>query len=126
MHARRADSQKLPAELTDAELLTTVLGPSTALSCEWLTTTHDGLRAIALLSPTELIDHGFKGGAVDKLGAVFEIARRYGECEWKIGEPFRAPATSTRTSASTWPQKSASTSTRCCSTTSTASSATSS
>lgn len=89
MHARRADSQKLPAELTDAELLTTVLGPSTALSCEWLTTTHDGLRAIALLSPTELIDHGFKGGAVDKLGAVFEIARRYGECEWKIGEPFR-------------------------------------
>jgi DNA repair protein RadC len=89
VHQRHPDSCKLPAELTDAELLTTVLGPSTALSCEWLTTTHDDLRAIALLSPAELSQHGFKGGAVDKLGAVFELAKRYGECEWKIGEPLR-------------------------------------
>ena len=92
VHQRRSDSHKLPAELSDAELLTTVLGPSTALSCEWLTTTHDGLRTIALLSPTELIEHGFKGGAVDKLSAVFELAKRYGESEWKIGEPLRGSA----------------------------------
>jgi len=41
VHQRRPDSHKLPAELTDAELLTKVLGPSTALSCEWLATTYD-------------------------------------------------------------------------------------
>jgi hypothetical protein len=33
-HPHRDDGHKLPAELTDAELLTGVLGPSTALSCE--------------------------------------------------------------------------------------------
>jgi hypothetical protein len=44
VHQRRPDSDKLPAELTDAELLTRLLGPSTALSCEWLMTTYDDLQ----------------------------------------------------------------------------------
>jgi hypothetical protein len=82
---RRPDSHKLPAELTDAELLTKVLGPSIALSCEWLTTTYDDLRAIALLSHADLSHHGLTTGAIHKLGAVFEIAKRYGECEWSRG-----------------------------------------
>ena len=43
VHQRRPDTHKLPAELSAAELLTKVLGPSTALSCEWLTTTYDDL-----------------------------------------------------------------------------------
>ena len=89
VHQRRPNAHKLPAELSDAELLTAVLGPSTALSCEWLTTKHDNFRAIAVLTPPELLEHGFTTGAVHRLSAVFEIARRYGEREFKIGEPFR-------------------------------------
>ena len=89
VHQRRPDSRKLPAEFTDAELLTKVLGPSTALSCEWLTTTYDDLHTIAFLSHADLSEHGFTSGAIDKLSAVFEIAKRYGEREWKAGEPLR-------------------------------------
>jgi DNA repair protein RadC len=89
IHQRRPDTHKLPAEFTDAELLTKVLGPSTALSCEWLTTTYDDLHTIALLSHPDLSEHGLTSGAIDKLGAVFEIAKRYGEREWKVGQPLR-------------------------------------
>ncbi len=38
VHFRRSDPQKLPADLSDAELLTTLVGPRLALSCEWLIT----------------------------------------------------------------------------------------
>jgi DNA repair protein RadC len=87
---RRNGARPLPAEHTDAELLTTVLGPSTALSCLWLSTTYDDLREMAAVpAAAELREHGFTTGAVDKLGAVFEIAKRYGEKEWKIGAPLR-------------------------------------
>jgi DNA repair protein RadC len=89
VHLRRPCSCKLPAEFTDAELLTKVLGPSTALSCEWLTTTYDDLHTIALLSHTDLSQHGLTSGAIEKLTAVFEIAKRYGEREWRPGEPLR-------------------------------------
>jgi DNA repair protein RadC len=86
---RRDRGQRLPTELSDAELLATVLGPSTALSCQWLTTKHDNFREIAVLSPAELLEHGFTTGAVHRLSAVFEIAKRYGEHEFRAGEPFR-------------------------------------
>ncbi len=86
---RRPDARKLPAELTDAELLTVLLGPSTALSCQWIMTKNDDLRTIATLSPAELLQHGFTSGAVNRMGAVFEIAKRYGEREFKPGEPLR-------------------------------------
>jgi len=88
-HQRRPGCCKPPAEFTDAELMTKVLGPSTALSCEWLTTTYDDLHAIAILSPTDLSHHGLTTGAIYKLGAVFAIAKRYGEREWEVGEPLR-------------------------------------
>jgi len=88
VHQRCPTKHRLPAELSDAELLTTVLGPSTALSCEWLTTTHDGFREIAVLPPDELLEHGFTTGTVNRISAVFEIAKRYGEKAWKIGEPL--------------------------------------
>ncbi len=81
VHQRRPDSRKLPPKLTDAELLTSVLGPASALSCEWLTTKYDGFRVIAVLTPAELLEHGLTTGAINKLGAVFEIAKRYGERE---------------------------------------------
>jgi DNA repair protein RadC len=89
---RRPDTRKLPAEYSDAELLATVLGPSTTPLCERLTLQHDGFREIGLLGPAELIEHGFTTGAVHRLSAVFEIAKRYGEQEFKPGEPLRGSA----------------------------------
>jgi DNA repair protein RadC len=87
---QRPDSRhKLPAELSDAELLAAVLGPASSLSCQWITTKHDSFREIADLSPGELLEHGFTTTAVNRMGAVFEIAKRYGEREWKIGAPLR-------------------------------------
>jgi DNA repair protein RadC len=86
---RSPAGHKLPAELTDSELLTSVLGPASSLGCQWLTSTHDSFREIAVLPPAELVEHGLTTGAVNRLSAVFEIAKRYGEREWKIGEPLR-------------------------------------
>ena len=89
VHQHRPNAHKLPGELSDAELLTAVLGPATALSCQWLTTKHDDFRAIAVLSPAELLEHGFSTGTANRLSAVFEIAKRYGEKEFKPGAPLR-------------------------------------
>ena len=111
--SRRPDTRKLPSEYTDAELLTTVLGPSTAPFCEQLTTNHDGFRAIGFLSPAELIEHGFTTGAVHRLSAVFEIAKRYGQPSGRPASRSAALATCAPTSESTWPRRRASTSTRC-------------
>lgn len=86
---RRDRDARLPTELNDTELLTAVLGAASALSCQCLTTIHDNFRAIAVLTPAELAEHGFTTGAVHRLSAVFEIAKRYGEREFRIGEPFR-------------------------------------
>jgi DNA repair protein RadC len=80
---------KLPAEHTDAELLTTVLGPSASLPCLWLSAAYDDFRKMATAPIPELREHGFTSGAVAKLGAVFEIAKRYGEREFKPGAPLR-------------------------------------
>ena len=90
---RRPNSaRKLPPEFTDAELLAAVLGPSTALACQWLTTTYESFREIASATAGELAEHGFTTGAVNRLSVVFEIAKRYGESEWKVGEPLRGSA----------------------------------
>lgn len=81
-------TRKLASELTDAELLTKLLGPSTSPVCRTLTATYENLRTIATLPSAELVEHGFTGGAVERLHAVFEIARRYGETEWPEGQAF--------------------------------------
>ena len=52
--------------------------------------THDGFREVAQLGPADLLAHGFTTGAIEKLSAVFEIAKRYGEQEFKKGEPLRS------------------------------------
>jgi len=86
---RRLDQYRLPAEFTDAELLTAVLGSSSRASCDALTAAHEDFRAIGQLIPTELTGHGFTANAISRLVAVFEIAKRYGEREFKLGAVFR-------------------------------------
>jgi DNA repair protein RadC len=84
----RENRTLLPVECTDAELLSTLLGPTTTPLCEKLTATYDSFRSIAVLSPAELLEHGFSTGAVQRLSAVFEVAKRYGESPWRIGQPL--------------------------------------
>jgi DNA repair protein RadC len=89
---RRPDSHLLPAECTDAELLTAILGPANRASCDRLTAAHEDFRAIGQLIATELTAHGFTANAINRLAAVFEIAKRYGEREFKLGAVFRGSA----------------------------------
>jgi DNA repair protein RadC len=78
--------------LTDAALLSEVLGPSTATACDTLTTTYGGLRRVSQAHPADLRDLGVKPATLRRLTAVFEIARRYGEEEFVPGAPFRGSA----------------------------------
>lgn len=89
---RKPELQRLPSELTAAELLTAVLGPSSLLQCEQLTKLHDSLRTIATLSPADFIDLGFRRSAIDRMAAVFELAKRYGEQEFVPGQVYRCSA----------------------------------
>ena len=87
-----AGIRKTPSELNDAELLATLLGSSTVSLCQRLTADYANLREIASLNPAILLGHGFTTGAVTRLEAVFEVAKRYGETEWTVGQAFRGSA----------------------------------
>ncbi|MBI1818658.1 MAG: DNA repair protein RadC [Deltaproteobacteria bacterium] len=79
----------LPIDLTDAQLLTRLLGPATSLVCERLATIYESFRHLAGAKPSELRDHGLKPAAIERLCIVFEIAKRFGEHEFKPGVPLR-------------------------------------
>jgi len=78
-----------PAGMTTKELLVVVLGRSRESICAELAATYATFRTLAKVHPADLRDHGLTPGTIDKLGAVFEIARRYGEEEFAAGQPFR-------------------------------------
>jgi DNA repair protein RadC len=77
------------SELSEVELLTTLLGQSTEGACSRLITERGSLRWIATMHPLDWRDAGLGDGAVRKLQAILEIAKRYGETEWVVGDPFR-------------------------------------
>jgi len=85
-------ASKMATDPTNAELLTALLGSANALPCEHLTTSYPSLREIGRLNSAVLSEHGFAAGALARLEAVFELAKRYGETEWCIGDPFRGAA----------------------------------
>lgn len=89
---QRRRPEKLPSECTEAELLTAVLGPSTSTICERLIASHNGLRTIATLNPADLAQYGLRSGTIDRLAAVFELAKRYGEQEFVPGQVYRCSA----------------------------------
>lgn len=63
--------------------------PAHRLACARLRDGYGSLRTLAQSHPAELRDHGLTSKAVDKLCAVFEIARRYGEEEFATGQSFK-------------------------------------
>ena len=77
------------AAMSDVELLTTILGTRHEDACRSLSMAYDDFRSLAVAGPLELRQHGCTTGAIERLTAVFEVAKRYGERPWKIGEPLR-------------------------------------
>lgn len=75
--------------LANSELLTLLLGPSREIACEQLTAAYSNLRALATAPSISLQEHGLTTAAIERLTAIFEFAKRFGETEWKPGEPLR-------------------------------------
>lgn len=75
-----------PTELTNDELLRQLVGPAAG---EKIAGRYQTFRELASAHPLELREAGMTSGAVEKLQAVFEVARRYGETEWTAGVPFK-------------------------------------
>jgi DNA repair protein RadC len=75
--------------MTVAELLVAVLGPAREPVCAELAATYGSFRRLAGVHPAELRERGISKGVLDRLSAVFEIARRFGEEEFVPGDPFR-------------------------------------
>jgi DNA repair protein RadC len=84
-----AQPAKDAADLTDQELLTLLLGNRNEPLCTKLVTAYDNLRALGTAHPLDLQEYGLTATAVERLSAVFEVARRYAETPWKVGEPLR-------------------------------------
>jgi DNA repair protein RadC len=78
-----------PAEMSNAELLSVLLGTRTAAI---LVATQGGLpnlRHLATSHPADLRDAGMPAAGLRRFDVLFELARRYGETEWIAGEPFK-------------------------------------
>lgn len=88
---RESQSPKTTAEMTNAELLTVVLGPRHTAASTRLVSEFPSLRDLAA-DPLAWRHAGLTGVLEHHLQAVFEIARRYGETEWQLGTAFRSSA----------------------------------
>lgn len=81
-----------PQAASVAQLLAKILGPSADRVCESLPDTWTDLNHVAAAHPAELQALGFAPSAVDRIAAVIEFAKRFGEREFRQGQPFRAAA----------------------------------
>lgn len=86
---RPAQLYRDPGECSTVELLAQLLGSQSERVCEALAGTYGNLRRLAAAHPQELREHGLSPAALRRLGAVFEVARRFGEEEFVPGAPFR-------------------------------------
>jgi DNA repair protein RadC len=83
---------KEPIAMSTADLFTAILGPASAAACMRVLAEHLSVREVAGLYPPELRQYGFTARAIEKLSAVFEMAKRYGKEEFVPGQPFRGSA----------------------------------
>lgn len=80
--------RKDASTMSNAELLGILLGPIG----EEVARSYGTLRDLASIHPLDLREIGLTAGSLEKLQVALEIAKRYGETEWKAGEPFRGSA----------------------------------
>lgn len=92
VRTRVSAPKKDPTEMSSAELFIALLGPASAPASARLLAEHPSVREISGLYPPELSQYGFTTRAIEKLSAVFEMAKRYGEEEFVPGQPFRGSA----------------------------------
>ena len=77
------------ANMSVEELLTSALGPTHAAPSVALARTFAGFRSLAAAHPLDWRETGLSRVGVERLSAIFEIARRYGETEWPTGAEFK-------------------------------------
>ncbi len=77
------------SDMTAEELLSVVLGAAQSAACTRLAGRYGNFRELAAAHPADLRETGLTRAGVERLSAIFEIARRFGEVEWIAGEPFK-------------------------------------
>ena len=77
---------------TTTEILAKLLGPATERVCENLTGAYTDLRDLASAHPADLHAIGFSRAAIERLAALVEFSKRFGEQEFVPGTPFRGSA----------------------------------
>lgn len=77
------------ADMTAEELLSVVLGATQSVACRRIAECYGNFRELAAAHAADLRETGLTRASVERLSAIFEIARRYGEVEWVPGEPFK-------------------------------------
>lgn len=80
------------AQLGTEDLLTVLLGSREREACRRVALAHPSLRELCNLYPAEFRSYGLTPGAVSKITAAFELAKRCGEEEFVAGAPFRGSA----------------------------------
>lgn len=86
--AAPSEVSALPA----AELLARVMGHPHKDVVREAFASYGNLRRLASVHPAELREQGLTPAAIEKLGYVLELARRFGEEEFVAGAPFRGSA----------------------------------
>jgi len=81
-----------PATASTTEILAKLLGPATERVCENLTGAYTDLRDLASAHPADLHAIGFSLAAIERLAALVEFSKRFGEQEFVPGTPFRGSA----------------------------------
>ena len=70
------------------EILAKLLGPSAERVCESLTGAYTDLRDLGSAHPVDLHAIGLSPAAIERLAALTEVAKRFGEQEVAPGAPF--------------------------------------
>lgn len=78
-----------PASASTTDILAKLLGPSAERVCESLTGAYSDLRHLAGAHPIDLHALGLSPAAIERLSALTEFAKRFGEQEFVPGAPFR-------------------------------------
>lgn len=92
-HGRQpaAPSTAQARDMNNAELLAALIGTKSAAILASIANAAD-LRQLAAVHPADLRDAGLSAGTRYRLEVLFELARRFGEAEWKTGDVLGSSA----------------------------------